>query len=187
MNERDWVDWVVIGASILSSFSILATIVVYFAQVNIKKSDEIKELQSMKSLYTHELHENTVTIMNDVDELIDEAHQKYGVNVNADTGDVMRYLSELRFKNVKIKLTPLKLHGYSHQLNLVKIHQFDIELFNLITIESACIESIIRNTTRLKYINNESTNTNLDIFIILQELYKANIYLREKIQSNPYY
>lgn len=30
MNERDWVDWIVIGASVLSSFGILATIAVYF-------------------------------------------------------------------------------------------------------------------------------------------------------------
>lgn len=173
--------------TIVSSLGIAATIAVYFAQVNIKKSENMKELQSMKSLYIHELHENTVSIMNDVDELIDEAHQKYGVNVNADEHGVMNSLSELRLKRIRMKLTSLDLHGYSHQLNLVKIHQLDIDLFNLITKESACIESIIRNTKRLKYIDYEKDSVNLEILIILQDLYEDNNYLRYEIQNNPYY
>ena len=39
MNSRDLVDWVVIGASVLSSFSILATIFVYIWQKNNNKKD----------------------------------------------------------------------------------------------------------------------------------------------------
>ncbi|OAH95729.1 hypothetical protein AZH52_01445 [Proteus mirabilis] len=35
MNSRDWVDWIAIGASVLSSFGILATIGVYFWQKKI--------------------------------------------------------------------------------------------------------------------------------------------------------
>lgn len=52
MNTRDWVDWFIVGASLLSSLGILATIVVYFLQKNnsiaseknrIKRDEEIEK------------------------------------------------------------------------------------------------------------------------------------------------
>lgn len=38
MNERDWVDWVVIAASVVSSLSLLVSIIIYKQQ----KNDAIK-------------------------------------------------------------------------------------------------------------------------------------------------
>lgn len=41
MNERDWADWIAIGASVLSSFGILATIFVYWLQKkDLEKSEK---------------------------------------------------------------------------------------------------------------------------------------------------
>ncbi|EPC7542030.1 hypothetical protein ACR2Y1_000051 [Morganella morganii] len=42
MNERDWADWIAIGASALSSLGILATIGVYFWQ---KKDSQKKQIE----------------------------------------------------------------------------------------------------------------------------------------------
>ncbi|ENM6468916.1 hypothetical protein R4E38_10645 [Morganella morganii] len=44
MNDRDWVDWIAIGASVLSSFGILATIFVYWLQKkDLEKSEKNRE------------------------------------------------------------------------------------------------------------------------------------------------
>lgn len=52
MNTRDWVDWFIVGTSLLSSLGILVTIVVYFLQKNnsiasennrIKRDEEIEK------------------------------------------------------------------------------------------------------------------------------------------------
>ncbi len=53
MNERDLVDWVVIGASILSSFGILATIGVYFWQKR-----DLKKLENDKNKNAVEIYLN---------------------------------------------------------------------------------------------------------------------------------
>ncbi|MDM9281838.1 hypothetical protein QU814_01295 [Providencia rettgeri] len=52
MNERDWVDWIVIAASILSSCSIIMTIIVYVWQKKdnrkLESQKEVTELNSLK-------------------------------------------------------------------------------------------------------------------------------------------
>ncbi|EMK5745610.1 hypothetical protein R2242_15770 [Proteus mirabilis] len=52
MNERDWVDWIVIAASILSSCSIIMTIIVYVWQKKdnrkLEAQKEVTELNSLK-------------------------------------------------------------------------------------------------------------------------------------------
>ncbi len=75
MNERDWVDWIVIGASVLSSFGILATIAVYFWQ---KKDNKSKQREiDRKLLYFVNIKANDfLEKINNVLHLIDN-EKKY--------------------------------------------------------------------------------------------------------------
>ncbi|MBL1381477.1 tumor necrosis factor receptor family protein [Proteus mirabilis] len=43
MNERDWVDWIVIGASVLSSLSVFVAIVTYMTTSRKERNKEIEE------------------------------------------------------------------------------------------------------------------------------------------------
>lgn len=47
MSERDWVDWIVIGASILSSASIFVTIIIYLCQKSSEKRKDINIKNAM--------------------------------------------------------------------------------------------------------------------------------------------
>ncbi|UFK95920.1 MULTISPECIES: hypothetical protein [Providencia] len=47
MSERDWFDWVVMGASVLSSFSVLSAIVIYMVTSRKEKNKEKEERDKM--------------------------------------------------------------------------------------------------------------------------------------------
>lgn len=62
MNDRDLVDWVVIGASILSSLSILSTIAVYIKQKKDNNRDKLEkknlEIEMIKRIVNYAIDEN---------------------------------------------------------------------------------------------------------------------------------
>ncbi|MEQ5234273.1 MULTISPECIES: hypothetical protein [Providencia] len=47
MSERDWFDWVVMGASVLSSFSVLSAIIIYMVTSRKEKNKEKEERDKM--------------------------------------------------------------------------------------------------------------------------------------------
>ncbi|HCQ8188319.1 TPA: hypothetical protein OL930_002388, partial [Proteus mirabilis] len=97
MNSRDLVDWVVIGASVLSSFSILATIFVYIWQKNNNKKEKIKNL---KIRLKHHSDVN-LNIISDLLELSKEIkRRKDEVNVTA-TNFVDFILVDLNNQSIK--------------------------------------------------------------------------------------
>lgn len=69
MNSRDWVDWIAIGASVLSSFGILATIGVYFWQ----KKDNAKIKESKEQVLRDRFHEEEFilkTFLQDIEKML---------------------------------------------------------------------------------------------------------------------
>ncbi|EOA4363223.1 hypothetical protein LL320_001411 [Proteus mirabilis] len=119
MNSRDLVDWVVIGASVLSSFSILATIFVYIWQKNNNKKEKIKNL---KIRLKHHSDVN-LNIISDLLELSKEIkRRKDEVNVTA-TNFVDFILVDLNNKSIKhIKGVNPKTYGI-YKINTEKLEE----------------------------------------------------------------
>ncbi|HCT1976235.1 TPA: hypothetical protein OUC22_002891 [Proteus mirabilis] len=119
MNSRDLVDWVVIGASVLSSFSILATIFVYIWQKNNNKKEKIKNL---KIRLKHHSDVN-LNIISDLLELSKEIkRRKDEVNVTA-TNFVDFILVDLNYQSIKhIKGVNPKTYGI-YKINTEKLEE----------------------------------------------------------------
>ncbi|MCL8581798.1 hypothetical protein NAB68_13670 [Proteus mirabilis] len=119
MNSRDLVDWVVIGASVLSSFSILATIFVYIWQKNNNKKEKIKNL---KIRLKHHSDVN-LNIISDLLELSKEIkRRKDEVNVTA-TNFVDFILVDLNNQSIKhIKGVNQKTYGI-YKINTEKLEE----------------------------------------------------------------
>ncbi|HEK2698694.1 hypothetical protein [Proteus terrae] len=119
MNSRDLVDWVVIGASVLSSFSILATIFVYIWQKNNNKKEKIKNL---KIRLKHHSDVN-LNIISDLLELSKEIkRRKYEINVTA-TNFVDFILVDLNNQSIKyIKGVNPKTYGI-YKINTEKLEE----------------------------------------------------------------
>ncbi|ARX08392.1 MULTISPECIES: hypothetical protein [Proteus] len=119
MNSRDLVDWVVIGASVLSSFSILATIFVYIWQKNNNKKEKIKNL---KIRLKHHSDVN-LNIISDLLELSKEIkRRKDEVNVTA-TNFVDFILVDLNNQSIKhIKGVNPKTYGI-YKINTEKLEE----------------------------------------------------------------
>ncbi|WP_407605441.1 hypothetical protein [Proteus mirabilis] len=119
MNSRDLVDWVVIGASVLSSFSILATIFVYIWQKNNNKKEKIKNL---KIRLKHHSDVN-LNIISDLLELSKEIkRRKDEVNVTA-TNFVDFILVDLNNQSIKhIKGVNTKTYGI-YKINTEKLEE----------------------------------------------------------------
>ena len=73
MNSRDWVDWVVIGASILSSLSILSTIAVYIKQKKDNDREKLEkknsEIELIKKIVNYAIDENIPIIHHSLNDL----------------------------------------------------------------------------------------------------------------------
>ena len=119
MNSRDLVDWVVIGASVLSSFSILATIFVYIWQKNNNKKEKIKNL---KIRLKHHSDVN-LNIISDLLELSKEIkRRKDEANVTA-TNFVDFILVDLNNQSIKhIKGVNPKTYGI-YKINTEKLEE----------------------------------------------------------------
>lgn len=119
MNSRDLVDWVVIGASVLSSFSILVTIFVYIWQKNNNKKEKIKNL---KIRLKHHSDVN-LNIISDLLELSKEIkRRKDEVNVTA-TNFVDFILVDLNNQSIKyIKGVNPKTYGI-YKINTEKLEE----------------------------------------------------------------
>ncbi|WP_368879582.1 hypothetical protein [Proteus mirabilis] len=138
MNERDWVDLVVAGSSVLSSLGILATIGVYFWQKNDKNknNDRIKnaliiELEMISSQFKELIeiknsHSNNTLILSKINN---------GVSISRDNG-----------KLIHLK----KIDKNRIELYLSKILEFDFEsskkiitLIDMLPFLNKIIENII--------------------------------------------
>lgn len=135
--------------SFVSALSIFATFLVYFFQVQMKKTDENEEIESYKKIYYYEFDDNTMEIVNDINELIHSVHNEYGIIINDESIDMFIQAEELERRDIKIKLTLPSVKNYSSNLKLNRIATLDEELFNIIITESAYIDSIIKNLSKL--------------------------------------
>ncbi|HEJ9640098.1 TPA: hypothetical protein SMN38_002505 [Proteus mirabilis] len=175
--------------SFVSALSIFATFLVYFFQVQMKNTDENEEIESYKKIYYYEFNDNTMEIVNDINELIHSVHNEYGIVINDENIDMFIQAEELEKRDIKIKLTLPSVKNYSSNLKLNRIATLDEELFNIIITESAYIDSIIKNLSKLKLllIDTEKRQCkNAEICLILRELYENNAYLNKLIIYHPY-
>ncbi|MEQ4714633.1 hypothetical protein ABN057_20225 [Providencia alcalifaciens] len=175
--------------SFVSALSIFATFLVYFFQVQMKNSDEKEEIKSYKRIYHYEFHDYTSEIVNDISELIHDVHNEYGIIINNENIDMFVQAEELERQNIEIKITLPSVKNYSSNLKLNRIAILDEELFNIITTESACIDSIIKKLSKLNLVlidTGKRKHKNTEICLILRELYEANVYLNELIMNHPY-
>lgn len=107
MNERDWADWIAIGASVLSSFGILATIGVYFWQ---KKDSDKLNIKIQKSICNVLIDgvSNTIKNINNIIEIkkildADRANSKSGEWVIFKLESMVIFLSRYHKKRWIIK------------------------------------------------------------------------------------
>ncbi|EUD09229.1 TPA: hypothetical protein ACS727_003805 [Providencia alcalifaciens] len=100
MSERDCVDWIVIGASILSSLGIIVTIGVYLSQ---KKNNKTEKIKNLKIRLKHHSDVN-LNIVSDLLELSKEIkRRKDEVNITATNfmDFILVYLENQSIKYIK--------------------------------------------------------------------------------------
>ncbi|MFS3601912.1 hypothetical protein ACK6T9_01850 [Proteus vulgaris] len=142
MNSRDWVDWIVIVASILSSFGILATIGVYFWQ---KKDNKSKQREiDRKLLYFVNIKANDfLEKINNVLHLID--NEKKYQQIEMQKND-LRYVEVLECNNPLFYKINLRLSS-NEFLDRNNIHA-SLGLFNFILEVDSLNEEFFNKTSQ---------------------------------------
>ncbi|WIV89772.1 hypothetical protein [Proteus appendicitidis] len=173
--------------SFTSTFSILATIYIYKTQENTRKIDNENELLSFEIIYRKELRDNTRKMMNEINLIIIELKDKYNIFITESMDGVEKRLFELSRNNIKIKLTLPFFRKYTSDLNLSRIAQLDMNLFNTIMYESSYIESIIKNMSKLKdVLESDDQSRNFIICMIIHQIHGDNLALRKIMLSHNY-
>lgn len=108
MNERDYIDWIVIAASILSSLGIIVTIGVYLSQ---KRSNKKEKIENLKIRLMHHSDVHSI-IIKDLLDLAEEI-KRIGEDVNIKAVNFVEFiLVDLNNQSIKyIKGVNPKTYG----------------------------------------------------------------------------
>ncbi|HHR6502578.1 TPA: hypothetical protein ACS8CD_003139 [Providencia alcalifaciens] len=186
MNQRDWIDWVVNGASILSSLGIFATIYVYLKQDSKQIKDRENEINAYKVIYNHEFNENTKLINNKVNELINSFTLHYNINFEESVASITEKINNMNNEGKSIEIAFPKLNGYSQNFSTAKIAETNNEMSIQISRESAKINLILSDISELKHLMTLKNSNNFRKTTLIFNIRENNEELKLLIESNKF-